>query len=226
MNTIIHVCNTKADYTFIKANNVTGWQDKWRDMLEGRFLTIGDELVEDTNATIFRLGFSVDEVESAINFNGLTDREVAWRESQPDRYQLVNGEWSEIDGYLAVRIASRLSTAKANKILDIQEKKKELRDAGIFIDGVLYDTDQSAQVMYTQFLLALTTDPTYKIEEWKASGESFVVMDLAKILQIKDMWSTFCTSLHAVQSQKNAEVAALSTIEEVESYDVAFGFTL
>lgn len=93
----------RFDYEFIRDNNETGWQIQWRNLLEGRFIVQDNELIEDPNAQIFNIGFTVDEVSNAIAFSGYTNRESEWFESQPDRYVKADGIWSEIDGWLAAR---------------------------------------------------------------------------------------------------------------------------
>lgn len=221
---IPNVLNTKADYEFIRYENISGWEDKFRQLLEGRFVIDGDNLVEDKNAPIFRLGFTVAEVASSIGFSGLTDREVTWRESQPDRWQFVDDEWQEIDGWSAARSAIKFTEALNSKIAEIQTQKRAVRDSGVTIDGVLFDTDAFAQIMYTQFLVAVSYDASYTIQNWKASGETFVTMDAALIIRIKTAWAELCAKVHNVQAQKISEVSALTNIGEIESYDVSVGW--
>ena len=128
-------CNTRADYDYIHAQGIPGWETLWRQLLEGRFVTQGDDLVEDPRAKIFTLGFSVPYVEAAIGFSGLTDREIAWRESQPDRWQLVGGEWIEIEGWAAVRKAAEMAEAVAMKIVEIEAESRRRQLADISWNG-------------------------------------------------------------------------------------------
>lgn len=224
MNGIPNICSTKADYEFIKDQAIEGWQTKWRDLLEGRFVTDGDDLVDDLNAPIFRLGFSVEEVSSAIEFSGLTNREVEWRESQPDRWKLEDGEWIEIEGWLEARTAIKLLESKAKKIAEIQTEKCRLRDSGIVLDGVLFDTDTTADTKYTKMLLACQINPSYEIPDWKASDGVFVTMTGALVLQVMLESGARESILTSKQKEKIAEVNALKTVEEVESYNVTLNW--
>lgn len=119
--------NTKHDYEYIRATAASGWRDAWRHLLEGRFCTCGDELLEDPNAPIHRLGFTVAEVEAAIGFAGLTDREVEWRRSQPDRYRLEGEEWVEVEGWRQARDRAALAEAVAAKVVEIEAVSAQLQ---------------------------------------------------------------------------------------------------
>lgn len=105
--------NTKYDYEYLRDNNVTGWQDVWRQLLEGRFIVEMYQLKEDQNSKLFRLGFTVAEVESAVGHSGYTQRELEWYQSQPDRYALVDGLYVEDAGWLDSKIAADEALAAA-----------------------------------------------------------------------------------------------------------------
>lgn len=128
-------CNTRADYDYIRAQVIPGWEKLWRQLLEGRFVTQGDDLVEDPCAKLFKLGFTVADVEAAIGFTGLTDREVEWRQSQPDRWQLVADEWAEIEGWAAARAAAKMAETVAAKITDIEVESRRRQLANIIWNG-------------------------------------------------------------------------------------------
>jgi hypothetical protein len=107
---------TRFDYEYIRDNNATGWQEKWGALLSGRFVVQGNVLIEDSNAEIFRLGFSVAEVEAAVSHSGYTERELQWYTSQPDRYELIDGQYVEAADYPAKRLAAEKSAVQqANK---------------------------------------------------------------------------------------------------------------
>ena len=144
-----NILNTRDDYEYVRSNAIPGWVERWRLLLDGRFVVDGDNLVEDLNAPIYRLGFTVDEVSQAIGFDGLTSTEVNWRVSQPDRFLLTDGEWSEISGWAETRNALLVSEAVSQKREEIQREKCQRRDGGIVINGVLYDTDGNADAKYT-----------------------------------------------------------------------------
>jgi hypothetical protein len=108
--------NTKFDYEYIKDNNQNGWQSQWHNLLEGRFVVNNNELVEDSNAHIFRLGFTVAEVADAIGFTGYTQRELEWYQGQPDRYALEKGLYVEDADWPTKQLATARSEVQtANK---------------------------------------------------------------------------------------------------------------
>jgi len=76
--------NTKFDYEYIKENNQPGWQQQWKLLLEGRFIQQGPRLVVDQNAKIFRMGFTVQEVEQVLGVSGETDREKQFKLDHPE----------------------------------------------------------------------------------------------------------------------------------------------
>lgn len=141
MNGLPAHCNTKADYDFIRAENIDGWAVSWRQLLEGRFVIDGDALVDDPQAPIFKLGFTVAEVETAIGFAGITDRELAWRESQPDRWQLVGEEWHEIDGWAETRAAAALAEAITAKIAEIEAESRRRQFGDLSWNGHTWYAD-------------------------------------------------------------------------------------
>jgi len=141
MRDVPTICNTRADYDYIREQNMPGWQRQWMGMLDGRFVVDSDDLIEDDNAPIFTLGFSVAEVAGAIGFAGLTDREIEWRQSQPDRYRWEGGDWVEIPGWRQARDGVALTKAVAAKIAEIEAISAELQRANITFDGHQYYAD-------------------------------------------------------------------------------------
>lgn len=112
---------TKYDYLYIRDNNVPGWRQKWENLLN-RFVVGNNELVEDKNAEIFRLGFTVAEVEKMVGHSGYTQQELEWYSSQPDRYDLIDGKYVDIDGWReehALRVAEE---DRQQKIAEIRAK--------------------------------------------------------------------------------------------------------
>lgn len=107
---------TRFDYEYIRENGTIGWREAWSGLLNGRLVVDGEKLIEDQNAQIFRLGFTVAEVEQAINHTGYTERELQWYTSQPDRYELIDGQYVEAADYPAKRLAAEKSAVQqANK---------------------------------------------------------------------------------------------------------------
>lgn len=105
--------NTKYDYEYIRENDVSGWEDQWRQLLDGRFIVEAYQLKEDQNSKLIRLGFTVKEVEDAIGHTGYTAREIDWYQSQPDRYTIVDGKFVETSGWLDAKLAADVALAEA-----------------------------------------------------------------------------------------------------------------
>jgi len=218
----------KFDYEYLRTNNIEGWQQEWKQLLEGRFIVQDNKLVEDSNSPIFRLGFTVGEVEAAINFSGLSDREIEWRQSHPDRYQWVDEEWIEVIGWEQARENEAMSQAVIEKMLDIQRHKCLLRDGGVIIDGILWDTDSSAQGMYTQTMLMMQIDPTFVVPDWKASAGVYTEMSLPVLTSVLMEWKDFVSGLTTNQKKKEDEllvyVGGGATAEQIASYDHTTGW--
>lgn len=112
--------NTKFDYEYIRDNSLDGWREQWKNLLEGRFVQEGPRLVEDQNAKIFQLGFTVEEVAAAINFTGKTDREI--------QFELDHPEWQvdDVDVVYATTIkAAEVEEAKTKIDQDVRAKQAE-----------------------------------------------------------------------------------------------------
>lgn len=141
MNDLPKTCSTRADYDHIRAAQIGGWQGLWRQLLEGRFAALGGDLVEDPRAPLFMLGFSVSEIEAAIGFSGYTIRETEWFEANPDRYQLTDGVWAEIDGWRAARDAADLAQAVAAKVAEIAAESRRRQAENFTWMGNAYCAD-------------------------------------------------------------------------------------
>lgn len=212
---------TRADYEYIRLENTDGWKDKWKLLLEGRFIISGDDLIEDSNAPIFNLGFTVEEVSEAIGFSGPTNREIEFKISQPDRFD-VDG--NEIVGWLEARTQAKITELKAQKMLDIQREKCRIRDAGVVVNDTLFDTDSAAQSMYTQTLMMMQMSPGFIVEGWKASPGVYVDLDQELLMQVLMAWKRLIGALTTKQAAKEAELTALGSLEGVESYSVTDGW--
>ena len=211
---------TKFDYEYLRDNKLPSWQAAWNNLLEGRFAVIDGKLVEDNNAPIFRLGFTVAEVQDATGYDGYTERELQWYQNQPDRYELVGGQYVEMADYPAKRLAAAIRV----KLVELQAEKVRRRDAGLTIDGIQWDTDAAAQVMYTQFAVELLSNPSVVVADWKASSGVFAPMDAATFQRIRAAWAGHCTSITSAQRRKEAEIQALSAVADVEAYNCEVGW--
>ena len=213
--------NTRFDYEYIRDTQQAGWQDEWRLLLEGRFIISGDDLIEDSNAPIFNLGFTVEEVSEAIGFSGPTNREIEFKISQPDRFD-VDG--NEIVGWLEARTQAKITELKAQKMLDIQREKCRMRDAGVIVNDTLFDTDSAAQSMYTQTLMMMQMSPGFIVEGWKASPGVYVDLNQELLMQVLMAWKELINTLTLKQAEKETEVKSLMSVVDVENYNSTDGW--
>lgn len=239
-------CSTRPDYEFIKSAEIDGWENLWRQLLEGRFIIKNDELVEDTNAKIFRLGFTVEDVKQAIGFSGLTDRETEWRAFQPDRWQLVNEEWREIEGWAATRLAKKQADAMAEKITQINAESKRRQLLPISYGGRTWcadtwatktiesccavasalgmaDTDLIRVPAPLQAGCWLTADLDSSGNEIVATG--ITVADMRQLLAALydrngEIWGKAMVHKAALE----AMISKGATPEEIEMYDITMGW--
>jgi hypothetical protein len=214
----------KFDYEYLRQNNSPVWQHHWLNLLEGRFIISNNELVEDPNAQLFRIGLTVVEVEAAVGHSGYTARQLDWYRSQPERFQLVDGQYVQFAGWQGQHDAHLLATAVEDKRKEIQQEKCRRRDVGLVISGIKFDTDANAQTMYTQYMVVLLMDNSYAIPEWKASDGVFVVMNGALFMQLREAWTTHISAITAQQKAKEIEIDSLTTLAAVEAYDASEGW--
>lgn len=103
--------------------------------------------------------------------------------------------------------ASVLTAAQA-KADAIQAEKVRARDAGFLVDGVLFDSDQSARISYAELALRLASDPTF-VTPWKASAGAWVTMDAAKYAQVAATGGAHIQAVFAWQAARDQELAAI-----------------
>jgi len=101
----------------------------------------------------------------------------------------------------------------------IQAKKVQKRDGGFLVDDVLFDSDAGANVAYLNFYTRITVDPDYSTP-WKASGNTWVVMDAALFALVSAAFQANTEAAFGWQAQMAAALAeapdtyaALSAIE-------------
>jgi hypothetical protein len=101
-----------------------------------------------------------------------------------------------------------LNTVAAAKLAAIQAEKCWVRDGGFVVDGVLFDSDQSARISYTELALKLSADPTFTTP-WKASAGAWVTMDAPKYVEVSTLGGAHIQAVFAWQAARDAEVLAI-----------------
>ena len=111
---------------------------------------------------------------------------------------------------------------KKNLVEKIQEKKVIARDGGLFLNGIKWDTDERAQTAYMKFAFKLMQYPQFEILDWKASDGVWVKMDSLIFDGLQVELAKHETDVFTWQRQKEAEIAACTTIEELEAIEVNY----
>jgi hypothetical protein len=97
----------------------------------------------------------------------------------------------------------------AAKAAEVQAEKCRARDAGFWVDGVRFDSDQSARTAYLELADMLTAVPAYSTP-WKASPGAWVTMDAVLYAKVRAAGAAHVSACFAWQSVRDAELAAVS----------------
>lgn len=117
-----------------------------------------------------------------------------------------------------------LADKKPAKLLLLQEEKVRVRDGGITVNGVLFDTDKSAMDAYTRTaVFVFQADPTAVIPQWKASEGVWVAMDMATLQQLIPAGLANESAAFAWQQAQEAKVRAATTQEELDAVSTTYG---
>lgn len=101
-----------------------------------------------------------------------------------------------------------VTAAAQAKAAAVQAEKVRARDAGFLVDGVLFDSDQSARISYAELALRLASDPTF-VTPWKASAGAWVTMDATKYAQVAATGGAHIQAVFAWQAARDAEIATI-----------------
>lgn len=90
----------------------------------------------------------------------------------------VGEQWGFTFDYVAQEVEEY---NEAKDALDI--KKRERRDGGFLVEGMMFDSDNNARIAYQELAMTLSADPTFSTE-WKASNGDWVTMDVAMFQKV------------------------------------------
>ena len=107
----------------------------------------------------------------------------------------------------AAKLASVQVAAQA-KADAIQAEKVRARDSGFLVDGVLFDSDQSARISYAELALRLSAEPTFTTP-WKASAGAWVTMDAVKYQEVAATGGAHIQAVFAWQAARDQELAVI-----------------
>lgn len=115
-----------------------------------------------------------------------------------------------------------LHVMKEKKRAVIQEEKKRVRDSGVVVNDILFDTDGGARMEYNSFALEIMNDPEYTVENWKASSGEYVTMNGELFQQLKVTGGSLLLNVTSWQKQRDALVDAAQTIEDIEAINTNY----
>lgn len=130
----------------------------------------------------------------------------------------VDGQWVfdfDFDAFL--------NDEKISACEQVQAEKSRIKNGGFEVDDILFDSDDSAQIALTQFMMKISVDATYTVPKWKASAGQWVVMDALLFSQVSAAWETHCTNCFDWQEAKEEEISACATVEELEAVSLVYG---
>lgn len=110
-----------------------------------------------------------------------------------------------------------LDALAAAKRAAIQAEKCRVRDGGVVVDGVLFDTDASARVAYLEIGLKFATDPSLAIPNWKASDGQWVTMTAPLFAQVMAAGEAMLRSVFAWQEEMESLVDRELAAGDVEA---------
>ena len=96
----------------------------------------------------------------------------------------------------------------------IQQKKITKRDNGFMLGETLFDSDAGANVQYLNFFTQVMSDPTYTVDNWKASNGTWVKMNAVLFAKVS---AAFALNTAAAFDWQAAMQAALDTA--VDTYE-------
>lgn len=89
----------------------------------------------------------------------------------------------------------------------IQIEKIRIRDGGVTVDNILFDTDASARAAYTKAMVfSFSQDPTAVIQDWKASDGVWIQMTYPLLASIVPIIVANETKAFAWQAAREAEI--------------------
>ena len=140
--------------------------------------------------------------------------------AQDGKLIIFNGElWQEVVPPEVVEPPPpSISELAAAKLEAIQAEKIRVRDGGVLVDGVLFDTDKPAMDAYTRTMVFLySQNAAATIPAWKASCGVWVEMTLALLESIVPVAAANETAVFVWQEARELEVAAAVAADSIEA---------
>lgn len=108
---------------------------------------------------------------------------------------------------------------KKEKLAEADAKKKQLRDGGFELNGILFDSDFGARMAYAELGIKFSQDPTYSTL-WKASTGQWVTMDATLYQQIASAGEAHISGVFAWLAGVQAAIAAAETVADLLAIEI------
>ena len=115
-----------------------------------------------------------------------------------------------------------VATVKAELKAQVQAEKVRVRDGGVIVNDVLWDTDERAQSAYMRYYLGLLTDQSLVITDWKASVGVWVEMNATTFHGLQMALKEHEAWLFVWQRNKEAEIDACETVEDLKQVVIEY----
>jgi len=112
-----------------------------------------------------------------------------------------------------------INNLKSQKLTQVQEKKNQMRDAGFFVNEILFDSDMAARTAYLELAMQIQMNPAFTIK-WKASNGVWVDMNASLFQSVMTAGKAHIEYCFAWQEAKEIEIKAATTADEVNMIDI------
>ena len=118
------------------------------------------------------------------------------------------GEFGTVVPYIAPEVVeTTLEQLAGIKLAAIQKEKIRVRDGGVLVDGILFDTDARAMAAYTKTMVFLfSQNPTAVIQDWKASEGIWIQMTYPLLASLVPIMAANETNAFAWQAAREEEI--------------------
>ncbi len=92
----------------------------------------------------------------------------------------------------------------------IRDQKVAMRDGGMDVHGLKFDTDTNARIAYNELVMKFMVDPTYVVQDWKASEGVWVQMDFGLYQEVMATGEALLQQVFAWQREQEAIINAMA----------------
>ena len=135
-------------------------------------------------------------------------------------HELIVGSDKAVQTFIAVPVD--VEAGKKRMLDKVQAEKVKVRDGGLILNNIKWDTDERAQAAYVKYYLGLLQDQTLAVQDWKASSGVWVEMNALLFQELQTALKTHESTLFTWQRQKEVEIAECETIAALENVSIEY----